>query len=39
MEPEGIAIVASSPAELDQFVRAEEERWRKVVRENNIRAD
>ena len=39
MEPEGIAITAGSPAELDRFVRAEEARWRKVVRENNIRAD
>ncbi|HET9652518.1 MAG TPA: tripartite tricarboxylate transporter substrate binding protein [Usitatibacter sp.] len=39
VESEGIAISAGSPAELEQFVRGEEARWRKVVRENRIRAD
>jgi tripartite-type tricarboxylate transporter receptor subunit TctC len=39
VEPEGIAISAGRPAELEQFVRAEEARWRKIVKDNNIRAD
>ena len=39
VEPEGLAISAGSPAELDQFVRGEQARWRKVVHENHIRAD
>ena len=39
MEQEGLSIVASDPADLDRYVRAEEARWRKVVKENNIRPD
>jgi tripartite-type tricarboxylate transporter receptor subunit TctC len=39
VEPEGLAIRASSPAEMDVYVRAEEARWRRIVRENNIKAD
>ncbi|MGE5094735.1 MAG: tripartite tricarboxylate transporter substrate binding protein [Betaproteobacteria bacterium] len=39
VESEGIVISAGSPAELDQFVRGEEARWRSIVRENHIRAD
>jgi tripartite-type tricarboxylate transporter receptor subunit TctC len=39
LEPEGIAVSAGSPAELDEFVRAEEARWRKIVKENNIRPE
>lgn len=35
---QGMDIVASSPQELDQFVRAEIERWAKVIQENKIRA-
>ena len=33
------SISAGAPAELDRYVRAEEARWRKVVKENNIKAD
>ena len=39
IEPEGLAISAGSPEELDTFVRAEEARWGKVVRENNLNID
>jgi tripartite-type tricarboxylate transporter receptor subunit TctC len=33
---EGLVMVASPPAELDRYVRGEEERWRKVIRDANI---
>lgn len=39
VEDEGLVISAGTPAELDTYVRAEEARWRKIVRENNITAD
>jgi len=39
IEQEGLSIVASDPAELDRYVKAEEVRWRKVVKENNIKAE
>ena len=39
IEPEGLAISAGSPEELDTFVRAEEARWGTVVRENNLKID
>ena len=39
VEPEGLVISAGAPAELDAYVHAEEARWRKVVRENNVKAD
>ena len=39
IEPEGIQITAGKPAELDEFVRAEEARWRRIVRENNIKPE
>lgn len=39
IEQEGLAVVASDPAELDRYVKAEEARWRKIVKENNIKAD
>ena len=39
IEQEGLVVVASDPAELDRYVKAEESRWRKVVKENNIKAD
>lgn len=35
----GMDIVASSPAALQKFLVSEIERWRKVMRENNIRAE
>ena len=39
VEQEGLAVVASDPAELDRYVKAEEARWRKIVKENNIKSD
>jgi tripartite-type tricarboxylate transporter receptor subunit TctC len=36
---EGLVMVASPPAELDRYVRGEEERWRKMIRDANIRVD
>ncbi|MDP3521637.1 MAG: tripartite tricarboxylate transporter substrate binding protein [Hydrogenophaga sp.] len=36
---EGLVITASDPAEFDRYVKAEEARWQKVVKENNIKAD
>jgi len=35
----GMDLVVSSPEELQRFLLAEMERWGRVVRENNIRAD
>jgi tripartite-type tricarboxylate transporter receptor subunit TctC len=39
VEQEGLLITAGAPAELEAYVRAEEARWRKIVKENNIKAD
>jgi tripartite-type tricarboxylate transporter receptor subunit TctC len=39
VEQEGLVISAGAPAELDTYVRAEEARWRKIVKENNITAN
>jgi tripartite-type tricarboxylate transporter receptor subunit TctC len=39
LEPEGLAVSAGSPAELEAFVRAETARWTKVVKDNNLKAD
>ena len=39
VEQEGLVVTASDPAELDRYVKAEEARWRKVVKENQIKAD
>jgi tripartite-type tricarboxylate transporter receptor subunit TctC len=36
VEQEGLVISAGAPAELEAYVRAEEARWRKIVKENNI---
>jgi tripartite-type tricarboxylate transporter receptor subunit TctC len=36
---EGLAMVAAEPAELDRYVRGEEERWRKVIRDANIKVE
>ena len=38
-EQEGLTVIASSPAELDAYIRGEEARWRKIVTENKIRLD
>lgn len=39
IEPEGLTVIASTPAELDAYVKAEDLRWKKIVKENNIRPD
>ena len=39
VEQEGVAVIASDPAELDRYVKAEDQRWRKVVTENNIKPE
>lgn len=39
VEQEGLVISAGAPAELDTYVRAEEQRWKKIVKENNIKSE
>ena len=39
VEQEGLVISAGEPTELDTYVRGEEARWRKIVKENNIKLD
>jgi len=39
VEQEGLSINAGEPAELDTYVRAEEARWARIVKENGIKAD
>ncbi|KQP13702.1 tripartite tricarboxylate transporter substrate binding protein [Pseudorhodoferax sp. Leaf267] len=39
VEQEGLNISAGNPAELDTYVRAEEARWARIVKENGIKAD
>lgn len=39
IEQEGLSIVASDPAELDRYVKGEQVRWTKIVKENNIKAE
>ena len=39
VEQEGLNISAGGPAELDTYVRGEEARWARVVKENGITAD
>ena len=36
VEAEGLVVRAGAPAELDDYFRGEEARWRRVVRENDI---
>src|SRR3954463_14354642 len=36
---EGLVMIAREPAELDRYVRGEEERWRKVIRDANIKVE
>jgi tripartite-type tricarboxylate transporter receptor subunit TctC len=36
---EGLVMVTSEPAALDRYVRGEEERWRKVIDDANIRME
>jgi tripartite-type tricarboxylate transporter receptor subunit TctC len=39
VEQEGLNVIASDPDELERYVRGEEQRWRRIVRENNIKPD
>ncbi|HUG25431.1 tripartite tricarboxylate transporter substrate binding protein [Piscinibacter sp.] len=39
VEHEGVSVIASDPAELDRYVKAEEARWKKIVKENNIKSE
>ena len=39
VESEGLSVTAGAPAELDTYVRAEEARWRKIVKENNVKPE
>ena len=39
MEPEGLVVSTGSPQELDAFVKREETRWKKIIKENNIKPD
>ena len=39
IEEQGADVVASTPEECGRFIRAEIEKWGKVIRDNNIRAD
>jgi tripartite-type tricarboxylate transporter receptor subunit TctC len=36
---EGLVMVAQPPEELDRYVRGEEERWRQVIRDANIKIE
>jgi tripartite-type tricarboxylate transporter receptor subunit TctC len=36
---EGLVMVASPPAELDRYVRGEKERWRRVIKDANIKIE
>jgi len=39
VEQEGLVVTATDPAEFDRYVKAEEARWRKIIKENNIKPD
>jgi tripartite-type tricarboxylate transporter receptor subunit TctC len=39
LEPEGLSVTTGAPSELDSYVRSEEARWRKVVKENSLKID
>ena len=39
VEQEGLVVSASDGAEFARYVKAEEARWAKIVKENNIKAD
>ncbi|MET0508523.1 MAG: tripartite tricarboxylate transporter substrate binding protein [Burkholderiaceae bacterium] len=39
VEQEGVVVSATDGAELDRYVKAEEARWARIVKENNIKAD
>ncbi|MDT4883077.1 Tripartite tricarboxylate transporter family receptor [compost metagenome] len=39
VESEGLVIHGGSPQDFDRYAKGEEARWRKVVKENNIKSD
>ena len=39
LEPEGLVVSTGTPQEYDAYVKREESRWRKIVKENNIKPD
>ncbi|WP_345536300.1 tripartite tricarboxylate transporter substrate binding protein [Variovorax defluvii] len=39
VEHEGLVVNAGAPAELDTYVQAEEQRWAKVIKQNNIKPE
>ncbi len=39
LESEGLAVSTGSPQELEAYVKREEARWRKIIKENNIKPD
>lgn len=39
VEHEGLVVSAGEPAELERYVKAEEQRWRKIVKDNNIKPE
>jgi tripartite-type tricarboxylate transporter receptor subunit TctC len=39
IEQEGLSVSAGAPEKLDAYVKGEEIRWRKIVKENNIQPD
>ncbi len=39
LESEGLAVSTGTPQELEAYVKREEARWRKIVKENNIKPD
>lgn len=39
VEQEGLVINAGTPEELDAYVRAEEQRWAKIIEESGVKAD
>lgn len=39
LEPEGLVVDAGTPQELDAYIRREEARWRRIVKDNRIQPD
>jgi tripartite-type tricarboxylate transporter receptor subunit TctC len=39
LEPEGLVVSTGTPQEYESYVKREEIRWRKIVKENNIKPD
>lgn len=39
VQHEGLTVSAGTPADLERYVRAEEERWGRVIKENNIKPE